>query len=342
MSGLVNAIFGGGQSTPPPPDYTPVAQASKEAAEISAQLGREQLAEGRRQYDDNMAVTRPVIDAQLKVMQQGIAQGDDYFQYMKDKQRPVENALNAEAMAAGSTQLQEEKAATAVADVRQGTTSAQNQLLRQGLRYGWSPAKMASAGIGAANGQGLAEATAANSARTTERNLGFAKKMDVAGLYRGLPGASTAAYGVATGAGNSAVSSQMQPGSQLLQTMGQSNNTQMNGRQIALSGLTGVLNSQTGYASSVMQNATAQRGQNMDMIGSIAGLAFSDRRLKTDIEPVAKDSNGIQWYSFRYTGSGMRHVGVMAQEVIKVVPRAVRWVDGFMAVDYSLLQGAPS
>lgn len=342
MSGLVNAIFGGGGQTAAAPDYTPLAEASKEAAQIGAQLGREQLAEGKSQFDQNMAVARPVVDAQLQVMRQGIAQGDDYYQYMKDKQRPVENALNAEAMQAGSTQLQEEKAATAVADVRQGTTSAQNQLLRQGLRYGWSPAKMASAGIGAANGQGLAEATAANSARTTERNLGFAKKMDVAGLYRGLPGASTAAYGVATGAGNSAVGNQMQPGTGYLNTMTAANNTQMGGRQMALTGLTGVLSNQTSFANNAAAQATAQRGQNMDLVGSIAGLAFSDRRLKTDIEPLAKGADGIQWYSFRYTGTDARRVGVMAQEVVKVVPNAVRWIGDFMAVDYSQLQGAPS
>lgn len=42
------------------PDYTPVADASKESAEISAQLGREQLAEAKRQYDSNSALAKPV------------------------------------------------------------------------------------------------------------------------------------------------------------------------------------------------------------------------------------------------------------------------------------------
>ena len=88
----------GGKSSPPPPDYTPLADASAETAKVSAELGKAQLDESKRQYDREMEVTQPVIDAQLKVMQQGIDQGDDYYNYMKEKQRPVEDALQANAL----------------------------------------------------------------------------------------------------------------------------------------------------------------------------------------------------------------------------------------------------
>lgn len=81
-----------GSDPPPPPDYTPVANASKEAAEIGAQLGREQLAEARRQYDQNMAVVRPVVDAQLDIMRQTADQGRDYYEYGKTF-RPLEQQM---------------------------------------------------------------------------------------------------------------------------------------------------------------------------------------------------------------------------------------------------------
>jgi len=75
-----------------PPDYSPVANASKEAAETMAQLGREQIAEARRQYDTNLQVSRPVVDAQLELMRQGIQQGNDYYEYGKSF-RPLEQQM---------------------------------------------------------------------------------------------------------------------------------------------------------------------------------------------------------------------------------------------------------
>lgn len=83
-------LYGG--STPPPPDYKPVADASRESAEIAAQLGREQLAEGRWQYDDTMAVARPVVQAQLDIMRQTADQGADYYEYGKSF-RPLEQQM---------------------------------------------------------------------------------------------------------------------------------------------------------------------------------------------------------------------------------------------------------
>lgn len=253
----------------PPPDYTPMANASEESARLGAELGREQLAESRRQYEQNMAVARPVVDAQLKIMQQGLAQGEDYYNYMKDKQRPVEDALNAEAMAAGSTARQEEAAGQAVADVRQGTTAQQNQLIRQGLRYGFTPAKMAAQGVGAANQQALAQVTAANAGRTKEREVGFAKKLDVSGLYRGLPGASQGAYGMASAAGTSANQNNMAPGQAMMNGMSAGNATIMGGRQLAQQGLGNILSSQTSAYNASMDSAGAATGA---MVGGVATI----------------------------------------------------------------------
>lgn len=64
-----------------------------------------------------------------------------------------------------------------------------------------------------------------------------------------------------------------------------------------------------------------------------------DRRLKTDIlrvgtSPVMR----LPLYAFRYLGMKYRHVGVMAQDVLKVAPWAVKTQpDGYMAVNYGML-----
>ncbi len=340
-------LFGGKGDSPPPPDYTPVAAASEESARIGAELGREQLAEGKRQYDQNMEVAKPVVDAQLKLMQQGIAQGDDYFDYMKTKARPVEDELNAQAMKSGTEEAQEAAAGRAVADVRQGTTAAQNQMIRQGLRYGWSPEKLATTGAVGSTAQGLAEVTVANAAREKEKATGFAQKLDVAGLYRGLPGASTGAYSVATNAGNSAVGNQAAPGAAYLGAMGAGANTTMQGRQVAMQGLNGVLNAQTSYANAVANSNNSGAGGLGSLLGGAASLytAFgSHPNYKTNVVRVGDHPLGIGGYEFDYRpeyaekwGDG-RHRGVMATELEAVLPEAVkRDADGHVVVDYAML-----
>ena len=69
------------------------------------------------------------------------------------------------------------------------------------------------------------------------------------------------------------------------------------------------------------------------------GRRFSDIRLKEDIVPIGRLGNGIGLYRFRYKGDDHTvYVGVMAQEVQKIVPRAVsRDRDGFLRVDYDRL-----
>ena len=69
-----------------------------------------------------------------------------------------------------------------------------------------------------------------------------------------------------------------------------------------------------------------------------AGPIKSDIRLKRDIVELGRLDNGIGLYRFRYNWSDQTYVGVMAQEVAKVVPEAVvRGRDGYLRVDYSRL-----
>jgi hypothetical protein len=69
-----------------------------------------------------------------------------------------------------------------------------------------------------------------------------------------------------------------------------------------------------------------------------APTAASDRRLKTDIVQVGLLRAGIPLYRFRYLGRDEVFVGVMAQDVLPVVPEAVTTdASGFMRVDYQRL-----
>lgn len=264
-------LYGGGKGdTPDAPDYTPLATASKESAEIAAQLGREQLAENTRQYEKNMEVAQPIIDAQKAIMDQSIAQGNDYYEYMKSQQRPVEQALNAEAMAAGTEAKQQEAADRAEADSMRGLTKAANIIARQGIRYGLAPSaiKSRAGALSATAASGIASATGA--AREQEKNVGYAKKLDVSGLYRGLPGASQGAYSVANNAGNSAVGNQNQTSAQYLNGMAAGTGTIMQGQQQRLSGLGSILNSQTS-----IYNSNQPTDNTGSIIGAVGGIAVA-------------------------------------------------------------------
>ena len=69
-------------------------------------------------------------------------------------------------------------------------------------------------------------------------------------------------------------------------------------------------------------------------IGSFSG---SDRRLKENIKKIRESISGLGIYTFNYIGKATKYIGTMADEVLKVKPEAVSIIDGFMAVNYGLI-----
>lgn len=118
----------------------------------------------------------------------------------------------------------------------------------------------------------------------------------------------------------------------------QFNNTSYQGAQPAdLAGniyknYQGALNQYSNNVAS--QNAT--RGGLFQLGGSIGSAAImaSDAKLKANIAKIGNLRNGLNIYSYNYLGDDLIRVGVMAQEVEKVLPNAVSMRNGYMAVDY--------
>jgi endosialidase-like protein len=64
----------------------------------------------------------------------------------------------------------------------------------------------------------------------------------------------------------------------------------------------------------------------------------SDVRLKTDIRRIGTAAHGLPLYTFRYVGEPGLYEGVMAQDVLGVMPEAVSTAeDGYYRVDYGML-----
>jgi len=76
----------------------------------------------------------------------------------------------------------------------------------------------------------------------------------------------------------------------------------------------------------------------LSKIGGEGPVVESDIRLKTDIRQVGTTAHNLPLYTFRYIGKDERYEGVMAQDVLKVMPKAVSvGEDGYYRVNYHML-----
>lgn len=84
--------------------------------------------------------------------------------------------------------------------------------------------------------------------------------------------------------------------------------------------------------------------QRSNPFADIAGLAmvgktiFSDRRLKREVERIGTHPIGVPLYSFKYLNDDIPRIGVMADEVKGVMPEAVGERDGYLTVNYEMLE----
>lgn len=221
-----------------------ISGASEYAADLQYDLGEKELAFNKEQFDYSKGITDRVVGSQLATMDESTRQAKDYYDYMVANQRPVEAALNAEAMAAGGDAEQEAAAARAGAGVDREIQAARDANERNLMSMGVNPnsGRFASmSGKNAITGAAM-KANAENSAREGAKNLGYAKRMDVAGLYRGLAGASQGAYSTALNAGNSSVGNTNATANLGMNGMQSANRTTIGGANTALMGATSVAN----------------------------------------------------------------------------------------------------
>lgn len=307
----------GGKSNPPP-DYS-----GMEA------VAREQLNFARQQYADLAPIAQEIGLSQIAAQNQQMAQAQDYYDYMQDTFRPVEQRLVAQAQEFNTDAYRQQKAAEASAAASRAFATARASNARSLAARGINPNSGAARGAG--NALTLSEAATRAGGITNARNqaqqLGYARMIDAAGLGRGLAGASAAAYAGATGAGSAGINTMMAPGSQFQQ------------------GLAGA--GQTFGNMANMQNQAFMQGQANEagMFGALVGAgatmyAASDRRLKDNIRFCTVDpATELNLYEFNYINDpDHTFIGVMADEVVERFPHAViEQEDGYMAVDYAEL-----
>jgi hypothetical protein len=332
----------GGKSAPPP-DYGPLAQASKESAEIMAGLGREQLDFSKLQYEEMKPLAQRIADQQLAAQdeQMGMAR-EDRARYLSTF-APVEQGLVRRAQEFDTDAYREQLASQAAADAARAFGNTQGMTSRNLSRMGVGPNSGAAMSQMNQNALGLASmrAGAMTGSRLQSEGEGMNRLYNAAALGRGLPGQTLGAYGGANASGSAAQQTAMAPGSQYMQGLGQGASTIGSGLQMQQSGLTSILGNQANLYGQKMQAQGEMYGALLGAGSTLGAAALaSDRRLKENIELVGRDERTmLPLYEFEYKGGdGRRFLGVMADDVEKVFPQAViKMSNGYKAVDYDLL-----
>ena len=255
----------GGKSQPAP-DYSAMAAATEKGIATAERLGNRQMDFAQRQYDEMKPLAERVYNQQLAAQEQQMKQAQDYYQYQQDTFRPVEQGLVADAMKFNTASYQEQMAQKAAADVQQAFQGAQGVSMREATRRGINPNSGAFGAASNANAMRLASATAGaqTGARTQAEQMGYARRLDAAGLGRGLAGASAAAYGGANASGTSGINTAMAPGNQYSGAYGQGAGYAMGGAQMGITGQGNILNAQT----SAYNTGVNAQGE---MFGSVLG-----------------------------------------------------------------------
>jgi hypothetical protein len=188
-------------------------QQADRAAQLQYDLGQGQLDFARRQYEESIPLRDQIVGLQMDAQRQQMSQAGDYYDYMRGVYRPVETRMAAQATQFDTEAYRERMAAEASQRAAMAFEGSQGALRRDLTRRGINPNSGAFAAMGNQNAIAMAglQATGANAARAQAEQMGWARNLDVAGLGRNLPGASSAAYQGATGAGTSAMNVQGAP-----------------------------------------------------------------------------------------------------------------------------------
>jgi len=328
-----------------PPDYTPVAEASKEAAKIMADLGYSQLDFAQRQYEENAPILRDIAQTQIDAQNQQMDQAKEYYDYWKSTYQPLEKGLVEDATNFNTDAYRNQLAQRAAADagLAFNQTRAANERAMASMGVNPNSGKYQALASQSALGLSAGKSNAMTNTRQQAEQMGWARRMDATGLGRGLSGASTGAYAGALNAGNSAGQNQQSAGMNYLSGAQGAAGTIGQGQQLGLSGLQSVLNSQTQMAVNEDDSFLGDLGGIMGGFGGLykaAGWGFlSDRRTKENIEYVGTNDKGFRLYEFNYkVDPSTRYRGVMADEVALTHPTAVRrGEDGYLRVNYGEL-----
>lgn len=211
-----NRAFGGkGGSAPDPnPGMLASADAAREIAALQKQTADETLNFYKQSYADMVPMIKEVAQNDMNIAKSNAARADEYANYERETFRPLEKQLVKDAEEYSTAGKREALATQAAADVNTAFTNSREQENRALTRMGVNPnsGRFAALNNQLTLGEAATAAGAMTKTRTDAEQMGFARRMDAAGLGRGLAGNASTAYGVSIGAGDAARNSAISGG----------------------------------------------------------------------------------------------------------------------------------
>lgn len=304
-----NVAFGnkGGKAPDPNPGMLASAEAARDIAAVQKQTADEMLAFYKEQYADLKPILEEVTQTDMAIQKANAARADEYAQYERETFRPLEKQLVKDAEEYSTEGKREALATQAAADVNTAFTNVRGQEGRALTRMGVNPntGRFAALNNQLTLGQAATSAGAMNKTRTDAEQLGFARRMDAAGLGRNLAGNASTAYGVSLNAGEGVRTNAMAPGTMMGQ--GYSQTGQAYGGAASSYGTAGNIYGQEfqGRMQGYQANQQAQ-GAFMQGIGSLAGTiggAYIMKRADGGI--INKPRSALRLADGAHVGAGL-------------------------------------
>lgn len=280
-------------SDAPSPDPN-IGIAAAQNAEVAAEAldFQKQMYAEYKPYLQNLADTSvEATNLQMDIAKQQADISSDYYDYYTDTFRPVEQALVDEAMSYDSGAEGERMAGEAAAQVGEsfgiGQRTMERQMADQGINI--NDGAYASGKRFSALKQAAATADATNQARQDAKTIGWAKKMDAAGLGRNLPSNQATSASLATSAASSGVNSAGAAG----QGVAQGANMMQQGYGTAIQGNSAAGNLYLGQYQA-QANAAAQDNGLFGALGTIGGAwIMSSKKVKENKKPI-KEGDALE------------------------------------------------
>lgn len=278
------------------------------------------------------------------------ARAKENYDLYKTEGLPQLQKMRADAEQYNEGAYQEQMALRAGADVATASENQRQQMEMRNRQYGFDPTSGVAQGQSNANAvmTAAAQAQAQNQTRQAAREIGLQKLSNVYNAYSGFPAQGNAATGLALGASaQGTAAGQASVGNATNTSTTYNAGVGANSSGWNSIGTLGVQKYQADVgafkAQQEAESASSAGFGNLvgTAIGTYAKFGGSDIRVKQNISQVGRLDNGLPLYSFEYKpqfrddfGHGFR-IGVMAQDVEKVIPDAVSvHANGYKMVDY--------
>lgn len=183
---------------PEPPDYSQLANASVESAEIWAQVAREQMDWARETDQANRAILEQVLGVQLPQLEAAFEQAQADRQRYEEVFQPIEDNLVREFQSYDTQQRRDEEAARRMVDVRTQYEAQRRNALRELEDYGIDPSqtRFQALDFGMRAQEAANTALAANQGRRYVEETGRALRGEAINIGRGYPSQVAQSQGI--------------------------------------------------------------------------------------------------------------------------------------------------